>query len=68
MLFHYSVFSRTVSFFLIPGEGKDACDSVFALHGVLLREGHGISGYEKMRMPRVPRTIFPLSFSSMLMG
>lgn len=44
MLFHYSVFSRTVSFFPISGEAKDVCGSVFVWHGVLLREGHGISG------------------------
>lgn len=25
-----------LSFFLTPGEAKDACDSVFVLHGVLL--------------------------------
>lgn len=62
MLFHYSVFSRTVSFFLIPGEAKDAYDSVVVLHGMLLREGHGISVYEKRRIPVVPRAISPLSF------
>lgn len=60
MLFHHSVFLRTVSFFLIPGEAKDAYDSVFVLYGVMLREGHGISGYEKMTMPGVPSTIFSL--------
>lgn len=62
MLFNYSVFSRAVSFFLIPGEAKDTYDSVAVLHRMLLRKGHGISGYEKVKMPGVPRTISPLSF------
>lgn len=44
---------------------KGSCDPVLVLHRVLLREGHGISGYEKMRMPGAPRATSPLSVFSL---
>lgn len=44
MPFHHSVCSRAISFFLTPGEAKDACDSLLVSHGVLLGERRSISG------------------------